>query len=129
MKLRHSLNLIDWVHDANPFVSHSLKKPWDTTLNFTPFRNYTQHASGKNVQLLYPNIRKDIMSLGAVSRNKSGQKSDIVWLGRDPPLPPVKSDTFLKNIFIAFLSSTAFVCYLEMNLFFSHPKIRRKNLE
>ena len=67
MKLWHSLNLIDWVHDANPFVSHSLKKPWDTTLNFTPFRNYTQHASGKNVQLSYPNIRKDIMSLVARS--------------------------------------------------------------
>ena len=43
-----------------------------------------------------------------------------------PPLPPVKSDTFLKNIFIAFLSSTAFVCYLEMNLFFSHPKSEEK---
>ena len=64
--------------------------------------------------------------LGAVSRNKSGQKSDIVWLGRDPPLPPVKSDTFLKNIFIAFLSSTAFVCYLEMNLFFPTQKSEEK---
>ena len=62
------------------------------------------------------------MVLGAVSRNKSGQKSDIVWLGRDPPLPPVKSDTFKKNIFIAFFNSTAFVCYLEMNLFFSPLK-------
>ena len=38
-----------------------------------------------------------------------------------------KSDTLFKNIFIAFLNSTAFVCYLEINLFFSHPKIRRKD--
>ena len=62
-------------------------------------------------------------------RNKSGQKSDIVWLGRDPPpLPPVKSDTLLKNIFIAFFNSTAFVCYLEINLFILPPKNQKKNI-
>ena len=54
--------------------------------------------------------------LGAVWRKKSGQKSDMSDSAETPPL--VKSDTFLKNIFIAFLNSTAFVCYLEMNLFF-----------
>ena len=79
----------------------------------------------------YENLifKKHYSSLGAVSRNKSGQKSDIVWLGRDPPLPPVKSDTLLKNIFIAFFNSTAFVCYFEMILFFFPPKNPKKNLE
>ena len=46
-----------------------------------------------------------------------------------PPSPLVKSDTLLKNIFIAFFNSTAFVCYLEINLFFFPPKNQKKNLE
>ena len=59
-------------------------------------------------------------------KKKIWPKVRNVWLGRDPPLPLVKSDTLLKNIFIAFLNSTAFVCYLEINLFFPTQKSEEK---
>ena len=67
------------------------------------------------------NIFRGLASLGAVWRKKSGQKSDMSDPAGTPP-PLVKSDTFFENIFIAFLNSTAFVCYLEMNLFFFTTK-------
>ena len=62
-------------------------------------------------------------------KNKFGQKSELSDSAEPPPLPRVKSDTLFKNIFIAFFNSTAFVCYLEINLFFFPPKNQKKNLE
>ena len=53
------------------------------------------------------------------------QKSELSDSAETPP-PLVKSDTLLKNIFIAFLNSTAFVCYLEINLFFPTQKSEEK---
>ena len=65
-----------------------------------------------------------ITCLGVVLKKFFCQKSELSDSAETPPL--AKSDTLFKNIFIAFLNSTAFVCYLEINLFFSHLKIRRK---
>ena len=61
-------------------------------------------------------------------KKKFGQKSELSDSAETPP-PLVKSDTLFKNIFIAFLNFTAFVCYLEINLFFFPPKNQKKNLE
>ena len=76
-----------------------------TTINFSIFK--PPYLRGRHEKQIWPKVRH------CLTRPR-------------PPLPPVKSDTLLKNIFIAFLNSTAFVCYFEMILFFSHPKIRRK---
>ena len=83
------------------------------------------------VDCLFPGA--DILVRMALRRQLRGRLEKQIWpkvrhclTWPRPPLPPVKSDTLLKNIFIAFLNSTAFVCYFEMILFFSHPKIRRK---